>query len=118
MTVIKVSKAVAANDLMALFIAREPFVTSKDIRSINLGLDLQDRYQINIEFTSSGRQAMYRATENVFLEGRIAIMLDGDVIQAPYYSDPIDSSFVKIALTSNREECEQLCEKMAAAIAD
>lgn len=99
-------------DGSTLQLAASPVVTSRDLARVEVALELDlEHYAVTLHFTAQAAERLAELTRNR-LGGRLAVLVDGQVLFAPYIQGVLSDSAM-IANRFDRAEATRLAERLA-----
>ncbi|MCH6257603.1 protein translocase subunit SecD [Puniceicoccaceae bacterium K14] len=96
-----------------LYVKRIPALTGKYVKKANaLPQDIGSYYYVSLDFDSEGAELFGRVTRELAGTGRLAIVLDGQLISAPNVNEAITGGSAQITGDFSRREAESLANAL------
>ena len=114
MTMLNTNKTTGQAFQQVLFVEKQALLDQADLQSAKLIAGNQAEPQIEITFTSAGREKFGQVTRELLHE-RLAIIVDGRLMSTPHIQSEITSGIGQITGSFSEAEAAALAEKLNAA---
>jgi hypothetical protein len=116
MTMLNTNETTGQVRMQVVFVKKQTLLDQSDLQSAKLINGFQGDLQIEIKFTSAGREKFAKVTRE-HLHQRLAIIVEGRLLSAPNIQSEITSGTGQITGSFSEAEAEALAAKINGAIA-